>query len=155
MDKRLDTEQILEDFKKIIPKTKHARPETGKLLLVEDDPSNILIESIFLDQCGYAYDVASSGSEVLKKVSTTSYALILMNINLPDMNGLVLTRKLREMERQGLINYTPIIAVTAYAITGYCEICLEAGMNGYISKPFTQKQLCQKIEQNVKRQHQN
>lgn len=151
LDERPETKQGLENLTKITPEPKYVRPGSEKLLLVEDDPSNILIESIFLDQCGYSYDVASSGREVLKKVTTTSYALILMNINLPDMNGLAVTRELREMERQGLINHMPIIAVTAYALTGYRDECLKAGMNGYISKPFTQKQLCEQIERSVKR----
>lgn len=152
LEKRPETEQALENLKKIIPEVKHARPDNEKLLLVEDDPSNILVESIFLEQCGYSYDVVSNGSEVFQKVAATSYALILMNISLPDMDGLMVTRKLREMERQGLINHVPIVAVTAHAVTGYREKCLEAGMNGYIFKPFTQQQLCQTIEQSVNRQ---
>lgn len=148
-DKKSGTMRILEDLKTAAPGLKYGESESVKLLLVEDDPSNVLVESIFLEQCGYAYDVASTGSEVLNKVATTSYALILMNINLPDMNGLAVTRKLREMERQGLILHVPIIAVTAHVTKGYREKCMEAGMNGYIAKPFTQSQLCQKIEQTV------
>ncbi len=131
--------------------SKDRKPETAKLLLVEDDPSNSLVESIFLDECGYSFDIASTGQEVLEKVATTSYALILMNINLPDMDGMEVTRKLREMEKQGLISHVPIVAMTAYALTGYREECLKAGMNGYIFKPFTQKQLCQTIQQSVNR----
>ena len=154
-DKRCEAQPIPEDLKAVAPESKHGRSENAKLLLVEDDPSNILIESIFLDQCGYFYDVATNGREVINKVSTTSYALILMNINLPDMNGLEVTRKLREMEKQGLISHVPIIAITAHVAKGYREICLQAGMNGYISKPFTQSQLCKKIEQSVVRQQCN
>jgi CheY-like chemotaxis protein len=148
-EKKPETGQILEDLKKIASESKSGISKRAKILLVEDDPSNILIESIFLDQCGYTYEIASTGSEVLKKVAATPYALILMNINLPDMNGLAVTRQLREMERQGLITHVPIIAVTAHVTKGYREKCLEAGMNGYIAKPFTQNQLCQKIEQNM------
>jgi CheY-like chemotaxis protein len=155
LEKKPETRHILENLKKIIPETKHIKPENGKLLLVEDDPSNILVESIFLDECGYSFDVALTGREVLKKVSTTSYALILMNISLPDMNGLEVTCKLREMERQGLISHVPIIAITAHVAKGYREICLKAGMNGYIAKPFTQNQLCKEIEKSVARQQRN
>src|SRR5262249_18125055 len=119
-----------------------------KILLVEDEASNILIASEFLQTLGYDYDIASDGNDALRKIKSNSYSLILMDVNIPGIDGLTITGQLRRMEKEGATSYTPVIAMTAHALTEDRQKCLDAGMNDYISKPFTQAQLQQKIEQN-------
>lgn len=121
----------------------------AKILLVEDDPANILVESTFLENIGYLYDVASLGEDVLKKAEITTYSLILMDLKLPDMSGLVVTQKLRAMQKQGKIPFFPIVAMTAHALDQDRIICFRAGMDDYLAKPFTQDQLQKKIERNI------
>ncbi|MCK6418808.1 MAG: response regulator [Alphaproteobacteria bacterium] len=125
------------------------RAENVRILLVEDDPANILVEGTFLENIGYAYDVASSGAEVLEKVQATPYSLILMDLKLPDMSGLIVTQQLRAMEKKGLIPRIPIVAMTARALLQDRKICLNMGMDDYLPKPFSQGQLQGKIEQNI------
>ena len=89
-------------------------------------------------------DVASNGKEALDKFGTTKYDIILMDIQMPIMNGIIATKKIRELELSTNVQ-TPIIAITANALSGDKEACLAAGMNEYISKPFQVEVLLQKM----------
>lgn len=120
-----------------------------RILLVEDEPSNILVESTFLENLGYQYDVACNGKDVLKKVKARIYSVILMDLNIPGIGGLAATQQLRIMEEEGLMPRTAIVAMTAHALVRDREKCLKAGMDDYIAKPFSQEQLQQKIERNI------
>lgn len=115
------------------------------LLLAEDSPVNQEVAINMLEILGCSVDIANNGLEAVKQFSDTKYDLILMDCQMPEMNGFEATIKIRELE-QGKSNRIPIIAVTANALIGDREICLAAGMDDYLSKPFTMQQIKQHLE---------
>ncbi|MEZ0225416.1 MAG: response regulator [Alphaproteobacteria bacterium] len=117
------------------------------ILLVEDQPSNVLVTSAVLDMMGYACDVAVSGDEALKKFMGKNYALIIMDVQLPGIDGLETTRWIRQIENERNLKPTPIVAMTSNATMDDRLFCLRAGMNDYMSKPFDSKQLSLKIQE--------
>jgi len=113
--------------------------------LVEDNLINQKIVLLSLKNIIGNIDVALNGKEALDKFGCAKYDLILMDIQMPVMDGITATKKIREIEQSSL-SHTPIIAITANALSGDKEICLAAGMNDYISKPFQIEVLVQKMK---------
>lgn len=107
-----------------------------RILLAEDDPVNQKVSLMMLKRLGYTADVATNGLEVLKVLEKQTYDVVLMDVQMPEMDGLEATRRLRSSG----IN-TRIIAMTAYALGGDREKCLSAGMDEYISKPINIEEL--------------
>lgn len=104
----------------------------GKTILIaEDNPINQKVAARTLEQAGAAWEIAVNGFEVLKKIKEKKFDCILMDIQMPEMDGLKATRLIRQ---EG--SPVPVIAMTASALKGDREKCLLAGMNDYISKPF-------------------
>jgi CheY-like chemotaxis protein/signal transduction histidine kinase len=136
------TSQEAED---IITSSRNQRLEDANVLLVEDNSINQKIVILSLKNKIKNIEVANNGKEALDKFGTTKYDLILMDIQMPVMNGIVATRKIRELEAS-TNTHTPIIAITANALSGDKEACLAAGMNEYISKPFQVEILLQKMQ---------
>lgn len=122
---------------------------SGKILLVEDYPANIMVASLMLESLGYSVDVAKSGQEALGKFENFSepYHAILMDVQMQDMDGLEATQRIRQWETAHDIKRHLIIGVTAHALAGDREKCLQAGMDDYISKPIHQEILSQKLLQ--------
>jgi CheY-like chemotaxis protein/signal transduction histidine kinase len=118
----------------------------ANLLLVEDNLINQKIVLLSLRKLVKSIDVANNGKEALDKFGTSKYDLILMDIQMPVMDGIIATKKIREVE-SSTNSFTPIIAITANALSGDREICLAAGANEYISKPFQIDVLIQKIKE--------
>lgn len=110
----------------------------ANILLVDDSVINLAVISSMLTTIGHRVDLAGCGVDAIKAVSDKNYDLILMDVSMPDMSGLEATKIIRQSTG---INNTPIIAITAHALAGYKEQCLAAGMNGYLTKPITQKEL--------------
>lgn len=117
----------------------------ANVLLVEDNLINQKIVLLSLKNLVTHIDVANNGKEALDKFGSTKYDMILMDIQMPIMDGITATKKIREIE-SGTHSLTPIIAITANALSGDREICLAAGMNDYISKPFQIDVLIQKMK---------
>jgi CheY-like chemotaxis protein len=117
----------------------------ANILLVEDNLINQKIVLLSLKNMVNNIDVANNGKEALDKFGSTKYDMILMDIQMPIMDGITATKKIREIEA-GTHSLTPIIAITANALSGDREICLAAGMNEYISKPFQIDVLIQKMK---------
>ena len=107
----------------------------ANILLVEDNEINQKIMLLSLRKMVQNIDVANNGKEALEKFATTRYDLVLMDIQMPVMDGIKTTRKMREAE-VGTDSSIPIIAITANALPGDREDCIAAGMDDYISKPF-------------------
>jgi len=117
----------------------------ANVLLVEDNVINQKIVILSLKKAVKNIDVAVNGKEALDKFVTSKYDIILMDVQMPVMNGIVTTKKIREIE-SSINAHTPIIAITANALLGDRENCLSAGMDDYISKPFQIEVLIKKMQ---------
>ncbi|NDV25359.1 response regulator [Desulfovibrio sp. JC010] len=124
-------------------KESKAQLSTGKLriLVVEDEAISRLAAARQLEMAGCEVSTAENGQRALEKISTESYDLILMDIQMPVLDGLNATRAIRNGEAGESIKDIPIIAMTAYAMKGDREKFLAAGMDNYLSKPFDNKEL--------------
>jgi signal transduction histidine kinase/ActR/RegA family two-component response regulator len=114
-------------------------PDAALVLVVEDSPVNRLVAMHVLERCGFRAHVVNDGREALHALSTQRYDAVLMDCQMPDIDGYEATRELRRRENGG--RHTPVIAMTAHAMTGDRERCLEAGMDDYIAKPVRSQTL--------------
>ena len=110
-----------------------AEARGARILVVEDNPINQKVAVHQLEALGLHADVVGSGKEALEMLQLADYDLVLMDCSMPEMNGYDATRAIRRMA--GPVSGVPIIAMTADAVTGARERCLDAGMNDYVSKP--------------------
>ena len=140
--KKDEEETKTEDLLKI--DKKKIELKDANILLVEDNAVNQKIILLSLKNSVRNIDLANNGKEALDKFGKSKYDLILMDIQMPLMNGIVATKKIRELE-VSTETHTPIIAITANALTGDREACIASGMNDYISKPFQVEVLIQKM----------
>ena len=122
--------------------------DRGAILLAEDNMSNVLTIQEYLSDRGYEVVVAHNGIEALDMAKEASPNIILMDIQMPEMDGMEAIRRLRATPEFASV---PIIALTALAMPGDRERCLEAGANEYISKPVSLKLLVQSINELLKR----
>jgi two-component system, cell cycle response regulator DivK len=120
----------------------------GTILYVEDNSDNRMLIRRVLSAEGYTVHEASSADAALETLQTMRPDLILMDINMPDMDGYTLTAHIRALPHLGLV---PIVAVTANVMRGDRERSLEAGCDGYIQKPIDIDTLTQQIERFLKR----
>ena len=111
------------------------------VLLVEDYAANILVATTILENLGYPYEVANNGNEAIEKFSPDKYSLILMDVEMPFMDGYQTTRHIRNSEQECASSRVPIIAMTAHALKEDREKCINAGMDDYVPKPFSPHQL--------------
>jgi two-component system sensor histidine kinase/response regulator len=112
-----------------------------EVLLGEDDQISQFVEMRQLAKIGCRVDVAVNGVEVLKAWREKKYRVILLDCQMPEMDGYATVQKIREIERAENLSHTHVIALTACAMEGDRELCLAAGMDGYISKPFKEHEL--------------
>jgi TMAO reductase system sensor TorS len=121
-----------------------AVPGGGPLvLLVEDNAVNREVAVGMLENLGYRTDTAANGMLAMEAVAEGSYAAVLMDCQMPVMDGLSATNEIRRREAKSGAPRVPIIALTANALEGNRERCLAAGMDDFLTKPFTQQQLAQ------------
>lgn len=114
---------------------------SGKVLLAEDNPVNQAVALGMLDSLGVDVAVVTDGQAAIDALNGQRFDLVLMDCQMPVMDGLQATREIRAAEREKDSRQVPIVALTANALAGDREECLEAGMNEYLSKPFTMDQL--------------
>ena len=107
-----------------------------RILLAEDDPVNQLAGKRLLERQGHAVVCAGTGRQAIELLAGDRFDVILMDIQMPDMDGLEATREIREGRAGAGVARIPIIALTAYAMIGDKEKFLAAGMNGYLAKPI-------------------
>ena len=113
-----------------------------RILLVEDEPINREIAQALLEDVGFIVDLAEDGGKAIERVQAATYDLILMDMQMPHINGLEATRQIRLLPEGATI---PIIAMTANAFAEDRELCIEAGMNDFIAKPVSVSLLYQKL----------
>ena len=117
---------------------REARP-SGRILLVEDNAVNQLVARRLLEKSGHTVEVANNGREaltILEAASFEGFACVLMDVQMPEMDGFECTAIIRERERKTPGVHLPIIAMTAHTMKGDAERCLAAGMDAYVSKPI-------------------
>jgi len=132
--------------------TSEVKLENANVLLVEDNLINQKIVLLSLKKLVKNIDVAVNGKEALDKFGTSKYDLVLMDVQMPIMNGYTAAKKIREIEASSN-SHTPIIAITANALLGDREECFAAGMDDYISKPFQIEVLIQKMRNLLEAKH--
>jgi two-component system, sensor histidine kinase and response regulator len=115
------------------------RGRRGRILLAEDHPLNQRVATAMLDNLGLEVDVVADGSEAVKAAMSTSYRAILMDCQLPILDGYEATREIRRLE--GSSRRTPVIAVTASPTSSHRQRCLAAGMDDYLTKPLSVRTL--------------
>ena len=123
----------------------HKELKDISILFVEDDLINQKITLLTLKPLVYNMETASNGKEAIERLSASDFDLILMDIQMPVMNGIAAAEKIREVEA-GTGKHIPIIALTANAMIGDMERCLAAGIDDYISKPYLPASLIEKIK---------
>jgi two-component system CheB/CheR fusion protein len=107
---------------------------TSKALIVDDSPDNRDLMAAYLSRLVVDFDIAENGRQAIKMATQTKYDLIFMDIQMPEMDGFEATRQIRRDEAN--IRHTVIVALTADAMVGDREKCLQAGMDDYLNKPL-------------------
>ncbi len=130
-----------------------------KILLVEDNKANQMFMTLILKKFSLKYEIANDGNEAVALFKANSYDLILMDENMPNLNGIEATKQILEIEKQNNLEHTPIIALTANALKGDREKFMGAGMDEYLSKPINKEKLAMTIKiflnPNYKKQKEN
>ncbi|MBL8179537.1 MAG: response regulator [Bryobacterales bacterium] len=120
----------------------------ASILVVEDNHVNQKVVTAILRKKGYHVDVANHGREALEYLDLLAYGLVLMDVQMPILDGLETTRAIR---RDARFRYLPVVAMTAHAMSGDRERCLASGMNGYIAKPVNPQTLLRTVEEFLNR----
>jgi signal transduction histidine kinase/ActR/RegA family two-component response regulator len=119
-------------------------PVSGRILVAEDAKANQTLIQILLQKMGYQVTIVEDGQQAVDKLRTETYDLILMDMQMPVMNGYEATREIKTMGIR-----TPVIAVTAHAMKGDEQKCFDAGCNGYLTKPIDKNKLAETIQKNI------
>ena len=119
---------------------------SGHILVVEDNKVNQILMGMILDEINITYDIANDGIEAISMYQKNKYSLILMDENMPNMNGIEATKQIRAQEKQNDLKQIPIIAVTANAMSEDKQRFLDASMDDYISKPYTRSDIKKVLE---------
>ena len=123
-----------------------ARLSTAHILLAEDNATNQQVALGILGKLGVNADAVGNGAEAVRVLETVPYDLVLMDVQMPEMDGLEATRRIRDPRSAVLNHAVPIVAMTAHALAGDQQQCLVAGMNDYISKPISPKALANALQ---------
>jgi len=129
--------------------TRHAITESKRrmnVLIAEDNPVNQKLAARMLQKMGHSVTVVENGRRALLALEKDQFDVILMDIQMPEMDGFEATAAIREREKSQEGTHMPILAMTAHAMAGDRERCLEAGMDGYVSKPINVEELVEAME---------
>jgi len=126
--------EVVEDYEKKEIEIKDSF--NAKVLMVEDNKANQMFLGVVLKKLNLTYDIANNGKEAIEKYKNDNYDIILMDENMPIMNGIEAVKHIREYEKTHNLIHTPIISVTANALEGDKERFLKAGFDGYVAKPI-------------------
>jgi len=147
--------QAVAEAEAVFRKTVAPRPSADagpalKVLIVEDDPSSRLLAGGVLRRAGHTVAFAETAAEALARLEEQTFDAVLMDIQLPGMDGVAATRTIRERDRASG-RHTVIVALTAFAMKGDRERFLEAGMDGYVSKPFDRADLLETLRRTAEK----
>ncbi|MEO5668329.1 MAG: response regulator, partial [Bdellovibrionota bacterium] len=133
--------QVVDEIQKLaLASNSRKRPTLlGRVLVAEDNTTNQKVIARMLEKWGCKYHIVANGNEVLDVMRDTRFDLILMDCQMPEMDGYTATRLIRQSNP--LAQNTPIVALTANAISGDETLCVQAGMNGYLTKPVDMRDL--------------
>jgi len=120
--------------------------EGFRILVVEDNLINQKVIRIILDREGYQYEIATDGVEAIEKFANGDFQLVLMDCQMPNLDGLDACKKIREIEERQSKIRCPIVAMTANAMKGERERCLSFGMDDFLAKPFKSFELVSIIQ---------
>ena len=128
------------------PKIAPCSTRRGDVLIADDNEINRLVASEIVSSAGFRTSLVANGAEAVKAIAETQFDAVLMDCEMPEMDGFAATREIRRMEARGLLASTPsrplpIIALTAQAVHGDRQRCLDAGMSDYVTKPINRNQL--------------
>ncbi len=115
-----------------------------RILVAEDSPVNQRVVTRMLEKMGHLPTITHNGREALSMLNAETFDVILMDVQMPEIDGLTATRTIRDQEKQSR-SHIPIVAMTAHAMKGDKELCLEAGMDGYLSKPATSRGIAEAL----------
>ena len=110
-------------------------------MIVEDYEGNIVVLGYIMEEMGMEFDVARTGLEAVNQWKENHYDLVLMDIQMPEMDGFTATKQIRKMEKEQNLDATPIVGMTAHALIGDKDKCIEAGMDAYLPKPIVEIEL--------------
>jgi signal transduction histidine kinase/CheY-like chemotaxis protein len=142
-----DPEEPKVEIPNIAPSTEPDGKWRHRILVAEDNPDNQLLARRILEQAGFAVDLAEDGKQAADMVEEFHYDIILMDVQMPVMDGFAATETIRAREKAQGSSRTPIIALTAHAMEGYREQCLAQDMDDYMTKPIKKKLLLKLIDQ--------
>src|SRR5207237_338235 len=128
--------------------TRHDLPRLPRklnLLIVEDNPVNQVVIRRMLEKMAHATEIAANGKIAVSLATTGKFDAVLMDVQMPEMDGLAATKKIREYEKNSGVRI-PIIAMTAHAMKGDKERCLDSGMDAYVAKPITSEQVADVLD---------
>jgi CheY-like chemotaxis protein len=117
---------------------------SGRILVAEDAKANQTLIQILLQKMGFQVTIVEDGQQAVDKLRTETFDLILMDMQMPVMNGYEATREIKTMGIQ-----SPVIAVTAHAMKGDEQKCFDAGCDGYLTKPIDKNKLAEAIRKNI------
>jgi two-component system, sensor histidine kinase and response regulator len=118
----------------------------ARVLLAEDNGVNQVVARNMLKALGCDYDIVPNGAEALQALQQQRYDLVLMDCQMPVMDGYAATRAIREREMRKGLDRMPVVALTANALVGDADTCLAAGMDDHLAKPYTRRLLCAMLE---------
>jgi KaiC/GvpD/RAD55 family RecA-like ATPase/CheY-like chemotaxis protein len=129
-----------------VPTARDTRLSAVRILLAEDNITNQQVALGILKKLGLRADAVANGAEAVKSLETLPYDLVLMDVQMPEMDGIEATRRIRNPQSAVTNHGVPIIAMTAHAMQGDRERCLTAGMNDYVTKPVSPQALAQALD---------
>jgi hypothetical protein len=137
----------INDLEKTTPKKIDPAPVCLNILLAEDNLMNQKMACRLLEKLGHRVEIAEDGEKTLELVSQKKFDLVLMDIQMPKMDGPQVARRIREGNSGNDMKDIPIIAMSAHSTTDYRDQCIQAGMNDYITKPISFEEISAKLNQ--------